>query len=144
MKSWSKRELALAVLVILAAAITPLAGCRPIAGGALPGSATLLLLFLYAWVCGPGDGDTVLPLGPGQAWRVRPWILVLTICLGLLFLLIRNREHRRPSGGGILPNLIDTESTAFLLLFAMLTCGGMLFGVVLAAIVAWVLHKINY
>ena len=31
-----------------------------------------------------------------------------------------------------------------LLLFAMLTCGGMLFGVLLAAAVAWVLRKIDY
>ena len=38
----------------------------------------------------------------------------------------------------------NNEATGFLLLFAMLTCGGMLFGVLLAAVIAWFLRKIDY
>ena len=141
MKSWSKRELALAVLVILAAAIAPFA-VGPLLGRVLPGSATLLLLFLYAWVAALVMG-TPFFLWARRGRRVWPWILVLTICLGLLFLLIRNLNTAAHLVA-VFTDFYDTESTAFLLLFAMLTCGGMLFGVVLAAIVAWVLHKINY
>ena len=141
MKSWSKRELALAVLVILAAAIAPYAVGR-LLGRVLPGSVTLLLLFLYAWVAALVMG-TPFFLWARRGRRVWPWILVLTICLGLLFLLIRNLNTAAHLVA-VFTDFYDTESTAFLLLFAMLTCGGMLFGVVLAAIVAWVLHKINY
>ena len=72
-----------------------------------------------------------------------PWILVLTICLGLLFLLSRNLDTAAHLVA-VFTDFYDTESTAFLLLFAMLTCGGMLFGVLLAAAVAWVLRKIDY
>ncbi|MBS6354663.1 hypothetical protein, partial [Oscillibacter sp.] len=111
-------------------------------GRVLPGSATLLLLFLYAWVAALVMG-TPFFLWARRGRRVWPWILVLTICLGLLFLLIRNLNTAAHLVA-VFTDFYDTESTAFLLLFAMLTCGGMLFGVVLAAIVAWVLHKINY
>ena len=75
--------------------------------------------------------------------RVWPWILVLTICLRLLFLLSRNLDTAAHLVA-VFTDFYDTESTAFLLLFAMLTCGGMLFGVLLAAAVAWVLRKIDY
>ena len=140
-KSWSKRELALAVLVIFAAVIAPYVVTRSL-GRLLPGSATLFLLFLYAWVA-------ALVMGvPFFFWarkgrRVWPWILALTIFLGLLFLLSRNLNTAAHLVA-VFTDFYDTESTAFLLLFAMLTCGGMLLGVALAAAVAWVLRKINY
>ena len=141
MKSWSKWELVLSMLVVLAAVIAPYVVAQFL-GRLLPGSATLFLLFLYAWVAALVMG-TPFFLWARQGRRVWPWILVLTICLGLLFLLIRNLNTAAHLVAAF-TDFYDTESTAFLLLFAMLTCGGMLFGVLLAAIVAWVLRKINY
>ena len=132
MKSWSQRELALAVLVVLAAIFVPYAAVPLLARleQLLSSSATPLILFLYAWISALVTGMPFF-LWARKGRRVWPWILILTICLGLLFLLSRN---------------LDTaaESTAFLLLFAMLACGGMLFGVLLAVAVAWVLRKIDY
>lgn len=69
--------------------------------------------------------------------------MILTICLGLLFLLSRNLDTAAHLVA-VFTDFYDTESTAFLLLFAMLACGGMLFGVLLAVAVAWVLRKIDY
>ena len=45
MRSWSKRELVLSALVVLAAVIAPYVVARSL-GRLLPGSATLFLLFL--------------------------------------------------------------------------------------------------
>ena len=144
MKSWSQRELALAVLVVLAAIFVPYAAVPLLARleQLLSSSATPLILFLYAWISALVTGMPFF-LWARKGRRVWPWILVLTICLGLLFLLSRNLDTAAHLVA-VFTDFYDTESTAFLLLFAMLTCGGMLFGVVLAAIVAWVLHKINY
>ena len=66
MKSWSKRELALAVLVIFAAVIAPYVVTRSL-GRLLPGSATLFLLFLYAWVAALVTGVPFFPVGPEGA-----------------------------------------------------------------------------
>lgn len=74
MKSWSKRELALAVLVVLAAIFVPYAAVPLLARleQLLSSSATPLILFLYAWIsalvtgmpffCGPGKAGGS---GPG-------------------------------------------------------------------------------
>lgn len=144
MKSWSQRELALAVLVVLAAIFVPYAAVPLLARleQLLSSSATPLILFLYAWISALVTGMPFF-LWARKGRRVWPWILVLTICLGLLFLLSRNLDTAAHLVA-VFTDFYDTESTAFLLLFAMLTCGGMLFGVLLAATVAWVLRKIDY
>ena len=144
MKSWSQRELALAVLVVLAAIFVPYAAVPLLARleQLLSSSATPLILFLYAWISALVTGMPFF-LWARKGRRVWPWILILTICLGLLFLLSRNLDTAAHLVA-VFTGFYDTESTAFLLLFAMLTCGGMLLGVALAAAVAWVLHKINY
>lgn len=144
MKSWSKRELALAVLVVLAAIFVPYAAVPLLARleQLLSSSATPLILFLYAWISALVTGMPFF-LWARKGRRVWPWILVLTICLGLLFLLSRNLDTAAHLVA-VFTDFYDTESTAFLLLFAMLTCGGMLFGALLAAAVAWVLRKIDY
>ena len=144
MKSWSQRELALAVLVVLAAIFVPYAAVPLLARleQLLSSSATPLILFLYAWISALVTGMPFF-LWARKGRRVWPWILVLTICLGLLFLLSRNLNTAAHLVA-VFTDFYDTESTAFLLLFAMLTCGGMLLGVALAAAVAWVLRKINY
>ena len=144
MKSWSKRELALAVLVVLAAIFVPYAAVPLLARleQVLSSSATPLILFLYAWISALVTGMPFF-LWARKGRRVWPWILVLTICLRLLFLLSRNLDTAAHLVA-VFTDFYDTESTAFLLLFAMLTCGGMLFGVLLAAAVAWVLRKIDY
>lgn len=141
MKSWSKRELALAVLVILAAAIAPYAVGR-LLGRVLPGSATLLLLFLYAWVAALVMGVPFF-LWARMGRRLWPWLLGLSICLGLLLLLATD-VNAADNLLAVITGYHNNEATGFLLLFAMLTCGGMLFGVALAAAVAWVLRKIDY
>ena len=144
MKSWSQRELALAVLVVLAAIFVPYAAVPLLARleQLLSSSATPLILFLYAWISALVTGMPFF-LWARKGRRVWPWILVLTICLGLLFLLSRNLDTAAHLVA-VFTDFYDTESTAFLLLFAMLTCGGMLFGVLLAAVIAWFLRKIDY
>ena len=137
MKSWSKRELALAVLVIFAAVIAPYVVTRSL-GRLLPGSATLFLLFLYAWVA-------ALVMGvPFFFWarkgrRVWPWILVLAVCLGLFVLWGMNLNLMADITG-----YYNTEATAFRLIYLIVCYIGMLAAAVLAAAVAWVLRKINY
>ena len=137
MKSWSKRELALAVLVVLAAVIAPYVVTRSL-GRLLPGSVTLFLLFLYAWVA-------ALVMGvPFFFWarkgrRVWPWILVLAVCLGLFVLWGMNLNLMADITG-----YYNTEATAFRLIYLIVCYIGMLAAAVLAAAVAWVLRKINY
>ena len=133
MKSWSKRELALAVLVVLAAIFVPYAAVPLLARleQLLSSSATPLILFLYAWISALVTGMPFF-LWARKGRRVWPWILVLTICLGLLFLLSRNLDTAAHLVA-VFTDFYDTESTAFLLLFAMLTSGGMLFSVFRAA-----------
>ena len=144
MKSWSQRELALAVLVVLAAIFVPYAAVPLLARleQLLSSSATPLILFLYAWISALVTGMPFF-LWARKGRRVWPWILILTICLGLLFLLSRNLDTAAHLVA-VFTDFYDSESTAFLLLFAMLACGGMLFGVLLAVDVAWVLRKIDY
>ena len=121
MKSWSQRELALAVLVVLAAIFVPYAAVPLLARleQLLSSSATPLILFLYAWISALVTGMPFF-LWARKGRRVWPWILILTICLGLLFLLSRNLDTAAHLVA-VFTDFYDTESTAFLLLFAMLT-----------------------
>lgn len=137
MKSWSKRELALAVLVIFAAVIAPYVVTRSL-GRLLPGSATLFLLFLYAWVAALVTGVPFF-LWARRGRRVWPWILVLAVCLGLFVLWGMNLNLMADITG-----YYNTEATAFRLIYLIVCYIGMLLGVALTAAVAWVLHKINY
>lgn len=141
MRSWPKRELALAVLVVLAAVIAPYVVARSL-GRLLPGSATLFLLFLYAWVAALVMGVPFF-LWARMGRRLWPWILGLSICLGLLLLLATD-VNAADNLLAVITGYHNNEATGFLLLFAMLTCGGMLFGVLLAAVIAWFLRKIDY
>ena len=137
MKSWSKRELALAVLVIFAAVIAPYVVTRSL-GRLLPGSATLLLLFLYAWVAALVMGVAFF-FWARKGRRVWPWILVLAVCLGLFVLWGMNLNLMADITG-----YYNTEATAFRLIYLIVCYIGMLAAAVLAAAVAWVLRKINY
>lgn len=137
MKSWSKRELALAVLVIFAAVIAPYVVTRSL-GRLLPGSATLFLLFLYAWVAALVMGVAFF-FWARKGRRVWPWILVLAVCLGLFVLWGMNLNLMADITG-----YYNTEATAFRLIYLIVCYIGMLLGVALAAAVAWVLRKINY
>ena len=137
MKSWSKRELALAVLVIFAAVIAPYVVTRSL-GRLLPGSATLFLLFLYAWVAALVMGVAFF-FWARKGRRVWPWILVLAVCLGLFVLWGMNLNLMADITG-----YYNTEATAFRLIYLIVCYIGMLAAAVLAAAVAWVLRKINY
>ena len=141
MKSWPKRELALAVLVVLVAVIAPYVVAQFL-GRLLPGSATLFLLFLYAWVAALVMGVPFF-LWARMGRRLWPWLLGLSICLGLLLLLATD-VNAADNLLAVITGYHNNEATGFLLLFAMLTCGGMLFGVLLAAVIAWFLRKIDY
>ena len=137
MKSWSKRELALAVLVIFAAVIAPYVVTRSL-GRLLPGSATLFLLFLYAWVAALVMGVAFF-FWARKGRRVWPWILVLAVCLGLFVLWGMNLNLMADITG-----YYNTEATAFRLIYLIVCYIGMLAAAVLAAAVAWVLRKINH
>ena len=137
MKSWSKRELALAVLVIFAAVIAPYVVTRSL-GRLLPGSATLFLLFLYAWVAALVMGVAFF-FWARKGRRVWPWILVLAVCLGLFVLWGMNLNLMADITG-----YYNTEATAFRLIYLIVCYIGMLAAAVLAAAVAWVLRKIDY
>ncbi|WP_300135510.1 hypothetical protein, partial [uncultured Oscillibacter sp.] len=91
MKGWAPRELALGVLVIFAAPAVPYVTFRLLGDlmslffGTVPLISTLLSLFLYSCISALVTG------GPFFLWarrgrRIWPWILVLAVCLGLLFL----------------------------------------------------------
>ena len=137
MKSWSKRELALAVLVIFAAVIAPYVVTRSL-GRLLPGSATLFLLFLYAWVAALVMGVAFF-FWARKGRRVWPWILVLAVCLGLFVLWGMNLNLMADITG-----YYNTEATAFRLLYLIVCYVGMLAAVALAAVIAWFLRKIDY
>lgn len=141
MKSWSIRELALAVLVIFAAVIAPYVVTRSL-GRLLPGSATLFLLFLYAWVAALVTGVPFF-LWARRGRRVWPWILVLAVCLGLLLLSALNSNTTFHLVAAV-TGYHNSEYIGFLLLYLIVCYIGMLAAAVLAAAVAWVLHKINY
>lgn len=102
MKSWSKRELALAVLVVLAAIFVPYAAVPLLARleQLLSSSATPLILFLYAWISALVTGMPVFSVGPerpaGLALDFGPDYLP-----GVALPFEQKSGHRRPSGGGL-------------------------------------------
>lgn len=140
MRSWSKRELALAVLVILAAPAVPyVLFCLledllsfSLIIGALPS------LFLYACISALVTGVPFF-LWARQGHRIWPWCLVLAVCLGLFVLWGMNLNLMADITG-----YYNTEATAFRLLYLIVCYVGMLAAVALAAVVAWFLRKIDY
>ena len=123
--------------MIFAAVIAPYVVTRSL-GRLLPGSATLFLLFLYAWVAALVMGVAFF-FWARKGRRVWPWILVLAVCLGLFVLWGMNLNLMADITG-----YYNTEATAFRLIYLIVCYIGMLAAAVLAAAVAWVLRKINY
>ena len=144
MKSWSKRELALAVLVVLAAPVVPYVIFRLLGDllsfslRTIPLIGTLPSLLLYVCISALAAGVPFF-LWARKGRRLWPWILVLVICLGLFVLWGMNLNLMADITG-----YYNTEATAFRLIYLIMCYAGMLAAVVLAAAVAWVLHKINY
>lgn len=140
MRSWSKRELALAVLVVLAAPAVPyVLFCLledllsfSLIIGALPS------LFLYACISALVTGVPFF-LWARQGHRIWPWCLVLAVCLGLFVLWGMNLNLMADITG-----YYNTEATAFRLLYLIVCYVGMLAAVALAAVIAWFLRKIDY
>ena len=143
MKSWSQRELALAVLVVLAAIFVPYAAVPLLARleQLLSSSATPLILFLYAWISALVTGMPFF-LWARKGRRIWPWVLALAVCLGLFRLLCIDINATN-NLLALVTGYHNNESTAFHLLYLRVCYSGMLFGVALAAIVAWFLRKIN-
>ena len=147
MKSWSKRELALSVLVVLAAPAVPYVIFRLLGDfpsfslRTIPLIGTLPSLFLYACISALVTG------GPFFLWarrgrRIWPWILVLAVCLGLLFLSALN-SNTTFHLVAVVTGYHNSEYIGFLLLYLIICYQGMLLGVALAAAAAWVLRKIS-
>jgi len=140
LRSWSKRELALAVLVVLAAPAVPyVLFCLledllsfSLIIGALPS------LFLYACISALVTGVPFF-LWARQGHRIWPWCLVLAVCLGLFVLWGMNLNLMADITG-----YYNTEATAFRLLYLIVCYVGMLAAVALAAVIAWFLRKIDY
>lgn len=145
MKSWSQRELALAVLVVFAAPAIPYVTSRLLGDlsslflGTVPLIGTLLSLFLYACISALVTGGRFFS-GPGEAadlagsWLWRSAGLFRLLCIDI------NATNNLLA---LVTGYHNNESTAFHLLYLRVCYSGMLFGVALAAIVAWFLRKIN-
>ena len=148
MKSWSKRELALAVLVIFAAPAVPYVTFRLLGDllalslRSLPIIGTIPSLLLYAGISALVTGVPFF-LWARQGRRIWPWVLVLAVCLGLLLLSALN-SNTTFHLVAVVTGYHNSEYIGFLLLYLIICYQGMLLGVALAAAVAWVLHKINY
>ena len=148
MRSWPKRELALAVLVVFAAPAVPyvifrlLGDLMSLFFGTASLISTLLSLFLYAWVSALVTGVPFF-LWARRGRNIWPWVLVLAACLGLLLLLTMNPNTTAHLVASI-TGYRNSEYIGFLLLYLIVCYVGMLVAVVLAAAVAWVLRKINY
>ena len=148
MKSWSQRELALAVLVVLAAPAVPYVIFRLLWDlqshflGTVPSIGTLPSLFLYACISALVTGVPFF-LWARRGRRVWPWILVLVVCLGLLLLSALNSNTTFHLVAAV-TGYHNSEYIGFLLLYLIVCYIGMLAAVALATVVAWVLRKINY
>ena len=148
MKSWSKRELALAVLVIFAAPAVPYVTFRLLGDllalslRSLPIIGTIPSLLLYACISALVTGVPFF-LWARRGRRIWPWILVLAVCLGLLFLSALN-SNTTFHLVAVVTGYHNSEYIGFLLLYLIVCYIGMLAAVALATVVAWVLHKINY
>lgn len=147
-KSWSKRELALAVLVIFAAPAVPYVTFRLLGDllalslRSLPIIGTIPSLLLYACISALVTGVPFF-LWARRGRRIWPWILVLAVCLGLLFLSALN-SNTTFHLVAVVTGYHNSEYIGFLLLYLIVCYIGMLAAVALATVVAWVLHKINY
>lgn len=147
MKSWSQRELALAVLVVLAAPAVPYVIFRLLWDlqshflGTVPSIGTLPSLFLYACISALVTGVPFF-LWARRGRRVWPWILVLVVCLGLLLLSALNSNTTFHLVAAV-TGYHNSEYIGFLLLYLIICYQGMPAGVALAAAVAWILRKIN-
>ena len=147
MKSWSQRELALAVLVVLAAPAVPYVIFRLLWDlqshflGTVPSIGTLPSLFLYACISALVTGVPFF-LWARRGRRIWPWILVLAVCLGLLLLSALNSNTTFHLVAAV-TGYHNSEYIGFLLLYLIICYQGMLAGVALAAAVAWILRKIN-
>ena len=148
MKSSSKRELALAVLVIFAAPAVPYVIFRLLWDlqshflGTVPSIGTLPSLFLYACISALVTGVPFF-LWARRGRRVWPWILVLAVCLGLLLLSALNSNTTFHLVAAV-TGYHNSEYIGFLLLYLIICYQGMPAGVALAAAVAWILRKINF
>ena len=148
MKSWTKWELVFSALVVLAAVVAPYVIARSLGDlmslffGTASLISTLLSLFLYAWVSALVTGVPFF-LWARRGRNIWPWVLVLAACLGLLLLLTMNPNTTAHLVASI-TGYHNSEYIGFLLLYLIVCYVGMLVAVVLAAIVAWVLRKINY
>lgn len=144
MRSWPKRELALAVLVILAAPAVPyvlfclLEDLLSFSLRVIPLIGALPSLFLYACISALVTGVPFF-LWARQGHRIWPWCLVLAVCLGLFVLWGMNLNLMADITG-----YYNTEATAFRLFYLIVCYVGMLAAVALAAVVAWFLRKIDY
>ena len=143
MKSWSKRELALGVLVIFAAPAVPyvifrlLGDLLSLSLRTIPLIGTLPSLFLYACIAALVAGVPFF-LWARRGRRLWPWALVLVACLGLFVLWGMNLNLMADITG-----YYNTEAAAFRLIDLIVCYAGMLAAVILAAAVAWVLRKID-
>lgn len=141
MKSWTKSELVLSVLAALAA----MAAARYLApplGRLLSNrlfNSALISMFLMVLLPVPVMGIPFFRWGR-RGRRIWPWALFLAVCLGLLFLLIRNLSAAAHLVA-VFTDFYDMESTAFYLLFALLICGGMLAGVLIGALLSRLFPK---
>ena len=147
MKSWSKRELALAVLVIFAAPAVPYVTFRLLGDllalslRSLPIIGTIPSLLLYAGISALVTGVPFF-LWARQGRRIWPWVLVLAVWLGLLLLSALN-SNTTFHLVAVVTGYHNSEYIGFLLLYLIICYQGMLLGVALAAAVAWVLRKID-
>ena len=147
MKSWSKRELALGVLVIFAAPAVPyvifrlLGDLLSLSLRTIPLIGTLPSLFLYACISALVAGVPFF-LWARRGRRVWPWALVLAVCLGLLLLSALNSNTTFHLVAAV-TGYHNSEYIGFLLLYLIVCYIGMLAAVALAGAVAWVLRKID-
>ena len=147
MKSWSKRELALAVLVIFAAPAVPYVTFRLLGDllalslRSLPIIGTIPSLLLYAGISALVTGVPFF-LWARRGRRIWPWVLVLAVWLGLLLLSALNSNTTFHLVAAVTGHH-DSEYIGFLLLYLIICYQGMPAGVALAAAVAWILRKIN-
>ena len=147
MKSWSKRELALAVLVIFAAPAVPYVTFRllgdllPLSLRSLPIIGTIPSLLLYACISALVTGVPFF-LWARRGRRIWPWVLVLAVWLGLLLLSALNSNTTFHLVAAV-TGYHNSEYIGFLLFYLIICYQGMLLGVALAGAVAWVLRKID-
>ena len=148
MRSWSKRELALAVLVVFAAPAVPYVTFRLLGDllsfslRTIPLIGTLPSLLLYAGISALVTGVPFF-LWARKGRRLWPWVLVLAACLGLLLLSALN-SNTTFHLVAVVTGYHNSEYVGFLLLYLIVCYIGMLAAVVLAAAVAWILRKTNH